>query len=321
MKNIITLLFIVGTAGFLHADQTIAGNLTVTGATNTNGITVTGTAAVSGNITVNQKIQGESIGMVLRAGSSDPLPIPDSPTSSRYLYWFGAKGSLRSGYYSTSYLNDTADFGTWSATFGYNARATGNYSMAVGYYATASGNHSIAGGYYSSATASESVALGTNAVAGAMGAFAAGPLTYAYGQASTALGFDTDANSYSLATGYSSLATGLYSVALGNCAQALGQSSVAIGELTKVNAGVNYGGAFGWGTESSHTCAFIVGQNNQNTGTVHIPSSISAPDRPLFVVGNGGNSTTRSNAFIVKANGDVVIPKAQGDISMGEFGL
>ncbi len=43
----------------------------------------------------------------------------------------------------------------------------------------------------------------------------------------------------------------------------------------------------------------------------------------ILVVGNGnwdGQTATRRNALVVYENGDVVIPKAQGDILMGEFG-
>jgi hypothetical protein len=51
---------------------------------------------------------------------------------------------------------------------------------------------------------------------------------------------------------------------------------------------------------------------------------------PLLVVGNGNPGTydenghailpeTRSNALVVYKNGDVHIPKPQGDIMMGEF--
>jgi hypothetical protein len=41
---------------------------------------------------------------------------------------------------------------------------------------------------------------------------------------------------------------------------------------------------------------------------------------PVFVVGNGTDSDNRSNALIVKRNGDVVITKPQGNISMGIYG-
>ncbi len=40
----------------------------------------------------------------------------------------------------------------------------------------------------------------------------------------------------------------------------------------------------------------------------------------IFVVGNGTSSNARSNAFIVYKNGDIIIPKAQGDVSMGRYG-
>lgn len=42
--------------------------------------------------------------------------------------------------------------------------------------------------------------------------------------------------------------------------------------------------------------------------------------RPLFVVANGSSATLRSDAFKILDNGDVVLGKPQGDISMGIFG-
>jgi hypothetical protein len=46
---------------------------------------------------------------------------------------------------------------------------------------------------------------------------------------------------------------------------------------------------------------------------------------PIFVIGNGTSSTSRSNALVVRKNGDVEIAgkvtmPRQGDISMGVFG-
>ncbi len=39
-----------------------------------------------------------------------------------------------------------------------------------------------------------------------------------------------------------------------------------------------------------------------------------------FVVGNGTGSSAKSNALVVYHNGDVYVPKRQGDVLMGEFG-
>lgn len=43
------------------------------------------------------------------------------------------------------------------------------------------------------------------------------------------------------------------------------------------------------------------------------------PQNPVFVIGNGADSTNRSNALVVKQNGDIIITKPQGDISMGDY--
>lgn len=53
----------------------------------------------------------------------------------------------------------------------------------------------------------------------------------------------------------------------------------------------------------------VVGQWNIDTG-----------GDEAFVVGNGTGSGDKRNALEVYKNGDVIVPKAQGDIDMGIFG-
>ena len=64
---------------------------------------------------------------------------------------------------------------------------------------------------------------------------------------------------------------------------------------------------------NSSSSRVIVGQYNSGDET-----------DALFVVGNGNGAAydphERTNAFVVHADGKVIIPKAQGDILMGEFG-
>jgi hypothetical protein len=38
-----------------------------------------------------------------------------------------------------------------------------------------------------------------------------------------------------------------------------------------------------------------------------------------LVIGNGTSTTSRANSFVVYADGDIVITKPQGDISMGIY--
>jgi hypothetical protein len=62
--------------------------------------------------------------------------------------------------------------------------------------------------------------------------------------------------------------------------------------------------------------SLIVGRFNQAVTDPFMPP---AGPQPLLVVGNG-SAEARSNALVVLDNGDIIIPKAQGDISMGIYG-
>jgi hypothetical protein len=73
-------------------------------------------------------------------------------------------------------------------------------------------------------------------------------------------------------------------------------------------------GVIGTGLISKYNNCLIVGKNNSGA---YIPDGQSPP---LFVVGNGTSASSRADAFVVKANGDVIITKVQGDISMGIYG-
>ena len=75
--------------------------------------------------------------------------------------------------------------------------------------------------------------------------------------------------------------------------------------------------AFGYGLRSptGHGGSVMVGKyNDQETG-----AGKDFSKHVLFVVGNGPSTNQRSNAFIVYDDGDVVIKKEQGDISMGSY--
>ena len=70
--------------------------------------------------------------------------------------------------------------------------------------------------------------------------------------------------------------------------------------------------------------------NSLVTGRYNQEQGFASGNQPLLVVGNGvGDANSdgdeddpgeRSNALIVLENGDIIIPKPQGDISMGIFG-
>lgn len=62
---------------------------------------------------------------------------------------------------------------------------------------------------------------------------------------------------------------------------------------------------------SAYTDGLVIGRYSA-------PLSMNKPAH--LVVGNGPHSSQRNNSFIVHADGDIVITKPQGDISMGIYG-
>ena len=115
-------------------------------------------------------------------------------------------------------------------------------------------------------------------------------------------------------------ATGEYSTAM-NMGSALGGYSIAI---SHGYTWANNSFAHGQGSRAFAYQSFVLGRNNAATGSEDAEAWIETD--PLFIVGNGtGNSSDppevrERNAFTIYKNGNVIIPKRQGDIPMGEFG-
>lgn len=93
------------------------------------------------------------------------------------------------------------------------------------------------------------------------------------------------------------------------------RASIVAGQNNSVGSGeyplfIEATATFGRGLYNRWNHATVVGHYNDTSW-----SSV------LFAVGNGGpGANERSDALVVLANGDIVIPKPQGDIAMGEFG-
>lgn len=85
------------------------------------------------------------------------------------------------------------------------------------------------------------------------------------------------------ASGYASCAIGCLSVAIGNFAFATGRSACANND---------YSIAMGYQTMTNLDCQTVIGQLNKNDST------------SIFVIGNGTNDSSRSNAFTVDWNGN-----------------
>ncbi len=139
------------------------------------------------------------------------------------------------------------------------------------------GDYSVAMGYNSQATADYSTAFGQNTVASHYVSTAFGTQTTASGSVSTAFGQLTTAS-------------GGYSTAFGN-------STIASG---------NTATTFGIATTAQPYCSFVIGQYNLISGT----TSSWVATEPLFVIGNGSSTSSRSNAITVLKNGNVGIGTA-----------
>ncbi|MGC6414138.1 MAG: tail fiber domain-containing protein, partial [Bacteroidia bacterium] len=150
----------------------------------------------------------------------------------------------------------------------------GNYSSATGNNTTASGSSSTAMGNNTTASGSNSTVMGNS--------------TTASGSSSTAMGYNSTASgSISIAMGNSTTASGIYSTAMGMFTSASGSSSTAIGS----------------GTRAPSYTETAIGSYN-TTYTPASATSWNSSDR-LFVVGNGTNSSARSDAMVILKNGNV----------------
>ena len=140
------------------------------------------------------------------------------------------------------------------------------------------------------ASGSKSIAMGLSATASGASSTATGRATTASGTSSTAMGNATTASgTSSTAVGQNTVASGSRSTAMGVETTASGASSTAIGESTT---------AFGRSSTS-------MGQFNiLNTGD---NATVYAATNTAFSIGNGTNSSSRSDAFKVLFNGTTII--------------
>ena len=142
-----------------------------------------------------------------------------------------------------------------------------------------SGGNSI-GGQYAHAEGGSTFAIG-------IGSHAEGDSTETYGRVSHAQGEETKAiGEYSHAEGYQTQAIGVGSHAEGYSTQAIG----------------NYSHAEGLSTIASGSYQHVSGQFNTHGDTTS-----------LFIVGNGVDNATRSDAFKVTPSGSIVLPNTIND--------
>ena len=132
---------------------------------------------------------------------------------------------------------------------------------------------------------------------------AMGYTTTANGFNSTAMGNQVNASgTISTAMGYSTTASGNYSTAMGSETIASGDfGSTAMSHLTTASGWAST--AMGINTTAQALASLVIGQNNVISGTTNSWEW----EEPVFVIGNGSNSDSRSNAMTVLKNGHVGI--------------
>ena len=134
------------------------------------------------------------------------------------------------------------------------------------------------------------------------------------GNYSTAMGLGTSANgNYSTAMGQSTDASGNYSTVMGVGTKAGGHISTAMGEQTSAEGYAST--AMGYYTAAQPYASLVIGRFNVISGT----TNNWVASEPLFIIGNGADSSNRANALTVLKNGNVGIgtnePTAQLDVN------
>lgn len=140
------------------------------------------------------------------------------------------------------------------------------------------------------ATNSNSFAVGLNAQSSGGSSVAIGEGTVSSATRTTAIGFGSRAiGHYSTAIGFGSYASGLHAFASGISARSNG----------------DYAMSYGRGTSSRSFLETVVG--SFNTNVYGNPSSFVQTDRH-FVIGNGANGSSLSDAFVILKNGTITAP-------------
>ena len=128
----------------------------------------------------------------------------------------------------------------------------------------------------------------------------------------SAMGTDTTASGWaSTAMGAYSTASGLSSTAMGGNTTASGDHSTAMGRLTTASGSRST--AMGANTTASDYASLVVGQYNSSGSSVTNSATSFSTSNTAFVIGNGTDSSNKSDAFKVMFNGDTTVG---GDITI-----
>ena len=218
-------------------------------------------------------------------------PLSLSGTGTR-MFFYPPLAAFRTGKAIGDYWNQDS-LGAFSFSAGEGGFAKGYAAATLGSSCTALGAQSIAMGSASTARSSWSIAMGR--------------LSQADSLHSIAIGFDNKAkNVASVAMGASNISSGKF--------------ATTTGYFNKAQA--DYSSAHGVYNIANNPYCFVVGKYNDSLLSINIPNE-NGHD-PLFIVGNVGSTTTRSNAMVVQASGNIGfnkdLPKSTVDIG-GTLGI
>lgn len=228
-------------------------------------------------------------------------PPPASGPGARMM-WYPGKSAFRVGQVDGPEWNRDS-IGFYSAAFNYGTKAKGNSSFAIGSGTLAGGIQSFAGGSSTKALGVSSFSMGVSTIASGAQAVALGSGSIASGVNSSAFGSGTLASSSgSSAFGSNTIASGSNATAFGSSTSATGLRSLASGHLTTARGDNSV--AFGFGAMARAYASVAVGGFNDTTASSQV-GWISTD--PIFIIGNGSSSNSRSNAMTVLKIGNVGI--------------
>ncbi|PLX14248.1 MAG: hypothetical protein C0594_00290, partial [Marinilabiliales bacterium] len=227
-----------------------------------------------------------------------------------YSFAFGSRGLYKTSPTSSTFLPTEAPRATanYAYAFGMGSVADNIGAFSFGTLNTSSGYHSTAIGYRTTATDYCSTSMGCVTTASGLAATAMGWYCEASGETSTAFGSQSTASgSKSTAMGFHTIASGITATTMGAQTIASEEGATAMGIYTSATG--KFSTSMGIYTTAQSAFSVVLGRYNLISG-----STTSWVDTdPLFVIGNGGSSTTRHNAMMVKKNGEVYFPDVYAD--------
>lgn len=272
-----------------------------------------GSTTIAGNITAPAFIGDGSQLTNLPASTVNYSDLDDKPFS------FGTDENNPGIQATSTTANGARAFAVGSGTqaSGSNAFASGDRTKATNSYTTAMGYKSEASNFASTALGKETIAsgqyataMGQQTTASQNASTAMGDGSFASGNAATAMGSFTEAIGIaSTAMGQQTKASGLRATAMGLLTEASGVQSTATGFNTIANA--NQSTAMGVATTAEDFASVSIGQFNKTDETPN-PSAFSLQNT-AFVIGNGEDTNSRSNALEVLFDGTTTIA---GDLNI-----